>query len=136
MFVKDWKSGRSGTNCNRNQTTRIQVCSGKSGSHWCGTDGRSTYDYGLRETTYLDKIKSPRTTHEGGADIKYGRFLDELGWEFNQEGRRRQDLIRFGVWTTKSWLSHSATNDINKNLYPIPRAELDKNGKLKQNPGY
>ena len=22
------------------------------------------------ETTYLDKIKSPRTTHEGGADIK------------------------------------------------------------------
>ena len=73
---------------------------------------------------------------EGGADIKYGRFLDELGWEFNQEGRRRQDLIRFGVWTTKSWLSHSATNDINKNLYPIPRAELDKNGKLKQNPGY
>ena len=98
--------------------------------------GGSTYDYGLRETTYLDKIKSPRTTHEGGADIKYGRFLDELGWEFNQEGRRRQDLIRFGVWTTKSWLSHSATNDINKNLYPIPRAELDKNGKLKQNPGY
>ena len=62
--------------------------------------------------------------------------VDELGWEFNQEGRRRQDLIRFGVWTTKSWLSHSATNDINKNLYPIPRAELDKNGKLKQNPGY
>lgn len=60
--------------------------------------------------------------------------MDELGWEFNQEGRRRQDLIRFGVWTTKSWLSHSATNDINKNLYPIPRAELDKNGKLKQNP--
>ena len=85
--------------------------------------GGSTYDYGLRETTYLDKIKSPRTTHEGGADIKYGRFLDELGWEFNQEGRRRQDLIRFGVWTTKSWLSHSATKDINKNLYPIPRAE-------------
>ena len=44
--------------------------------------------------------------------------------------------IRDRVWTTKSWLSHSATNDINKNLYPIPRAELDKNGKLKQNPGY
>lgn len=61
-----------------------------------------------------------------------------MNWvgSFNQEGRRRQDLIRFGVWTTKSWLSHSATNDINKNLYPIPRAELDKNGKLKQNPGY
>lgn len=96
----------------------------------------SSYDYGLRETAYMDKIKSPRTTHEGGADIEYGRFLDELGWEFNQEGRRRQDLIRFGVWTTKSWLSHSATSDARKNLYPIPQRERDKNGKLEQNPGY
>lgn len=96
----------------------------------------SCYDYGLRETAYLDRIKNPRTTHEGGADIEYGRFFDELGWEFNQELHRRQDMIRFGVWTTKSWLSHSATHDINKNLYPIPRRELDKNAKLKQNPGY
>lgn len=36
--------------------------------------GGSTYDYGLRETTYLDKIKSPRTTHEGGADINMVAF--------------------------------------------------------------
>ena len=136
MFVKDWKSGRSGTNCNRIRQRAFKSAPEKAVVTGAELMGGSTYDYGLRETTYLDKIKSPRTTHEGGADIKYGRFLDELGWEFNQEGRRRQDLIRFGVWTTKSWLSHSATNDINKNLYPIPRAELDKNGKLKQNPGY
>lgn len=96
----------------------------------------STYDYGLRETNFSNRVTDARTTHEGGADIQYGRFLDELGWEFNQEGRRRQDLIRFGVWTQKSWLSHSATRNNNLNIYPIPRAELDKNSKLKQNPGY
>ena len=70
-----------------------------------------------------------------GADVKFGRFLDELAWEFNQEGRRRQDLIRFGVFTTKSWLSHSP-NGAYRVLLPIPQKEIAKNPKLKQNPGY
>lgn len=87
----------------------------------------SAYDYGLRNTT--------TSTQEGGADIKYGRFLDELGWEFAQEGRRRQDLIRFGVFTTKSWLSHKP-NGAYRSLLPIPRPELNKNSNLKQNDGY
>jgi len=95
----------------------------------------SVYDYGLRETAFSNRVTDPRVTHEGGADILYGRFLDELGWEFNQEGRRRQDMIRFGVFHTKSWLSHEKTNDVRRNLYPIPKSELDKNGKLKQNDG-
>jgi hypothetical protein len=88
----------------------------------------STYDYGRRDIN--------KTTHEGGADIQYGRFLDELAWEFDQEGRRRQDMIRFGAFTTKSWFSHDADNDINKALFPLPRPEIAKNSKLKQNPGY
>lgn len=87
----------------------------------------SMYDYGLRN--HLN------STTEGGADIKYGRFLDELGWEFAQEARRRQDLIRFGVFTKKSWLSHAPNGDYRK-LFPIPRVELDKNANLHQNDGY
>lgn len=87
----------------------------------------STYDYGLRN--HLN------TTHEGGADIQYGRFLDELAWEFNTEGRRRQDLIRFGVYTKKSWLSHSPNGDY-RALLPLPRQEVVKNTNLKQNTGY
>ena len=87
----------------------------------------SSYDYGLR-----NHITS---TTEGGADITYGRFLDELGWEFNQEGRRRTDMIRFGAFAKKSWLSHSPNGDY-RTLFPIPRPELDKNSNLKQNPGY
>lgn len=87
----------------------------------------SSYDYGLRNST--------ASTQEGGADIKYGRFLDELGWEFAQEGRRRQDMIRFGIFTTKSWLSHKP-NGAYRALLPIPRPELNKNSNLKQNDGY
>ncbi|MEO6894574.1 MAG: RagB/SusD family nutrient uptake outer membrane protein [Ginsengibacter sp.] len=87
----------------------------------------SSYDYGLRNHL--------TTTDEGGADIQYGRFLDELAWEFNQEARRRTDMIRFGVFTTKSWLSHSPNGDY-RSLFPIPKTEIDKNSNLKQNPGY
>src|SRR5690606_30102893 len=43
--------------------------------------------------------------------ITYGRFLDELGWEFAWEAHRRRDLIRFGVFTKKSWLSHKPKGD-------------------------
>jgi hypothetical protein len=87
----------------------------------------SSYDYGLRN--HLE------STTEGGADITFGRFLDELGWEFNQEGRRRTDMIRFGVFTKKSWLSHSPNGDY-RALFPIPRVEIEKNSNLKQNDGY
>lgn len=89
--------------------------------------GASVYDYGRRDTN--------ETTHEGGADIQYGRFLDELAWEFNQEGRRRQDMIRFGVFTTKSWFSHNASQDYRK-LYPIPQGAMLTNSNLTQNTGY
>ncbi|MFS0490684.1 RagB/SusD family nutrient uptake outer membrane protein [Leadbetterella byssophila] len=42
----------------------------------------------------------------------------------------------FGVLIEKSWFSHNATGDTNKHLFPIPTVELNKNNKLKQNPGY
>jgi hypothetical protein len=87
----------------------------------------SVYEYGLDN--------HQQKTREGGADIQYGRFLDELGWEFAQEGRRRQDLIRFGVFTKKSWLSHSPNGD-DRTLFPIPRVEIEKNTNLVQNKGY
>lgn len=87
----------------------------------------SVYDYGRRDTNL--------TTQEGGSDIQFGRFLDELGWEFCQEGRRRQDMIRFGAFTTKSWFSHNPSTE-NKELYPIPNSAILTNSNLKQNPGY
>lgn len=84
------------------------------------------YAYGRQDT---EKTTIDQTV------IQYGRMLDELGWEFSQEGRRRQDMIRFGAFTTLSWFSHDASDDT-KNLYPIPNSQILTNGKLKQNPGY
>ncbi|MDR0506556.1 MAG: RagB/SusD family nutrient uptake outer membrane protein [Dysgonamonadaceae bacterium] len=106
----------------------------------------SCYDYGKREWTWNGRqqkwVENSDNTHEGGSDIVFGRFLDELGWEFDQEGHRRQDLIRFkttsgeSVWTAKGWLSHFATHNKNKELYPIPATQILNNPKLNQNPGY
>ncbi|WP_088655104.1 RagB/SusD family nutrient uptake outer membrane protein [Geofilum rhodophaeum] len=87
----------------------------------------SVYDYGLRD--------SNAQTFEGGSDVEFGRFLDELGWEFDQEGRRRQDLIRFGVFSSKSWLSH-VPNGNYRTLFPIPLSAMETNSNLTQNPGY
>lgn len=92
--------------------------------------GGSAYQYGMKDAV------NNQFSNEGGADILYGRFLDELGWEFDQEGHRRTDMIRFGAFTKKSWLSHAATNNNNRTLFPIPRTEIQKNNNLTQNPGY
>lgn len=88
----------------------------------------SNYPYGPA----LNNVVSPV---QGGADIQYGRMLDELGWEFVAEGHRRPDMIRFGVFTKKSWLSHTPNGDY-RTLMPIPQSVLNTNGNLKQNPGY
>ncbi len=67
--------------------------------------------------------------------VQYGRFLDELGYEFAWEGHRRRDDIRFGVFTTKSWLSHKPQG-ATKTIFPLPQSSLNSNPNLKQNPGY
>lgn len=88
----------------------------------------SRYNYG----TYKDgEVIAP----EGGADIPFGRFLDELGYEFAAEFHRRQDLIRFGVFTRKSWLSH-VPNGNHRTIFAIPQSAMDANPNLRQNPGY
>jgi len=92
--------------------------------------GGSAYQYGMKDAV------NNQFSNEGGADLTFGRFLDELGWEFDQEGHRRTDMIRFGAFTKKSWLSHAATNNNNRTLFPIPRTEIQKNNNLTQNPGY
>jgi starch-binding outer membrane protein, SusD/RagB family len=93
--------------------------------------GDSNYSYGVRDfrmgTTYQDD------------PILYGRFLDELGWEFAFEGHRRQDMIRFGVYNTKSRLSFQGHPDGSwdyKNIGPIPLSVINTNPNLTQNPGY
>ncbi len=65
----------------------------------------------------------------------FGRMYDELGWEFAAEFHRRQDMIRFGVFTAKSWFSHVPSGD-HRTIYDIPQSAIDANPKLSHNPGY
>jgi len=90
--------------------------------------GGSNYQYGHYEDGAITNL-------EGGDDIQYGRFLDELAWEFVGEHHRKQDLIRFGVYTTKSWLSHTPNGDY-RSVFPIPQSQMETNSNLTQNPGY
>jgi hypothetical protein len=96
----------------------------------------SVYNYGWSDTDGVVKTAANGTpVVNGGADVKYGRFLDELGWEFAIEGHRRSDLIRFGVFTTKTWFNHVPNGDY-RALFPIPSGAIATNSNLKQNPGY
>jgi hypothetical protein len=88
----------------------------------------SNYQYGFVQNGVI-------TEPDNTGAIQYGRFLDELGWEFAAEIHRRSDLIRFGVFTTKTWLSHKPNGDY-RTLFPIPQNQLNNNTNLVQNEGY
>lgn len=90
--------------------------------------GNTSYKYGFVENY---KIVNPGNTDP----VQYGRLLDELGWEFVWEMHRRRDMIRFGVYTKKSWLSHEPQGDY-RTVFPIPEAALTSNPNLTQNPDY
>ncbi|MEJ7768685.1 MAG: RagB/SusD family nutrient uptake outer membrane protein [Chitinophagaceae bacterium] len=70
------------------------------------------------------------------ATLTLDELLEERGREFIFEGVRRTDLIRFNKFVTTSWWDHTASNDKNKELFPIPFRQLPLNLNLKQNPGY
>ena len=67
--------------------------------------------------------------------LTLNELLAERGREFIFEGFRRDDLIRFGKFTTASWWDHQPTSDTRK-LFPIPQQQRALNPKLTQNPGY
>lgn len=96
----------------------------------------SRYNYGWYDTDGVVKTApGGMPVHDGGADIQYGRFLDELRWEFAAEGHDRQMLIRFGVFTTKTWFNHQPNGD-HRIVFAIPQDRLNTNSRLTQNPGY
>jgi hypothetical protein len=96
----------------------------------------SVYNYGWYDTDGVVKTAAGGTpVTNGGGDIQFGRFLDELRWEFAAEAQDRQMLIRFGVFATKTWFNHTA-NGTYRTIFPIPQQRLNTNANLRQNPGY
>ncbi|MDD2493570.1 MAG: RagB/SusD family nutrient uptake outer membrane protein [Tissierellia bacterium] len=90
--------------------------------------GNSKYNYGYVENyKIVDKGNS--------TPVEFGGFYDELGYEFACEWIRRRDMIRFGTYTSKSWLSHKPVGD-KTTVFPIPQTVIDSNPNLEQNPDY
>jgi hypothetical protein len=102
-------------------------------------------------TTALNYINLLRTRAWGGsaagnitaADLTTNFILDERGRELYYEAFRRTDLIRFGEFTTGTYLwawkggvmGGTAVAD-KYNLFPLPSTDLSANPNLIQNPGY
>lgn len=79
------------------------------------------------------------TVPEPIAVVNDSTILAERLFEFTGEAKRRQDLIRFGRYTT--WTEASAggkapTTEPFRILMPIPQTQLDANPLLVQNNGY
>ncbi len=76
-------------------------------------------------------------------DLTLDNILDEKSREFYFEGQRRTDLIRYGYFTTSTYLWDWKGGVANGtgvasyyNLLPIPASDLNANENLVQNKGY
>lgn len=70
-------------------------------------------------------------------------LIDEWAREFYLEGRRRSDLVRFGMFTTNKYLWDWKGGAMNGtfvasyyNKYPIPVSDINNNRNMSQNEGY
>ena len=75
--------------------------------------------------------------------IPGGELLNEIGREMFAENHRRQDLIRWGLFTDlEKWLlpfynvQDRLETGEHTTIYPVHRDKLDANTSLTQNPGY
>ncbi|WP_206106526.1 RagB/SusD family nutrient uptake outer membrane protein [Ilyomonas limi] len=79
---------------------------------------------------------SPSLYSADGSQLTDQEMIDEWGREFLAEGRRRTDLIRWGVFNTGTWWDKQPDGDTHTQIYPIGQNVLNSSPQLKQNPGY
>ncbi len=107
------------------------------------TLAEANYRLGGENSITLNAINELRNrAHaEPLTEVKERDIIDEWSREFYFEGRRRSDLVRFGMFTSGSYLWDWKGGSFNGNgvssiynLYPIPEKALS--GNMTQNPGY
>ncbi|MEO7216370.1 RagB/SusD family nutrient uptake outer membrane protein [Mucilaginibacter sp.] len=94
---------------------------------------------------YINLIRNRAYGNASGnvATISLDFILDERARELYWEGFRRTDLIRYGKFTTSTYLwpfkggvtGGRSVEDF-RNIYPIPTDDITANPTLVQNPGY
>lgn len=90
--------------------------------------GNSSYYWGL--------VENYEITSRGNTEpIEFGRMFDERCWEFVWEGCTRRDMIRFGIFSNRTWLSHTPQGDF-RTVFPIPQRAVDSNPNISQNSNY
>jgi starch-binding outer membrane protein, SusD/RagB family len=99
-------------------------------------------------TNALQYFNALRTRAYGNTNGNVGSIalqdvLDERGRELIWEGFRRTDLIRFGLFTSQSYLwpwkggvASGTGVDSHLNLFPLSATDVNANTNLIQNPGY
>ena len=90
----------------------------------------------------VNELRSRAHTSQLGG-IELSQMPDEWCREFYFEGRRRTDLVRFGlftssryVWPMKGGTAKGTGVDSHFNVYPIPYNDIVGNPNMTQNPGY
>ena len=103
-----------------------------------GGSGGST----AQALTYVNALRT-RAGAPTYTSIALSDILNERAMELYWECFRRTDLIRYGLFTSGSYLwpwkggiSSGTGVDAHLNLFPIPATDLNANPNLVQNPGY
>ena len=84
------------------------------------------------------RVRAKATPLDAGGFTKESlreAILQERGWEFYFEAKRREDLLRQDRLISNAVARGKGAQDFHK-LFPIPQVELDANPDLVQNPGY
>lgn len=86
--------------------------------------------------TLVNQVRTRAKVDPFGA-LDADKLLAERGREMFAEMTRRQDLIRFGKFSS-AWGFKAAKpeSDTKYAIFPIPKQQIDINSKLTQNPGY
>jgi hypothetical protein len=87
----------------------------------------------------IRKLKAQQLEADATVDkvsVKYGEFLNELGREFAGEMLRREQLVRWNLFTKGTWTFHESSNSDHLNIFPIPEAKRQVNANLNQNDKY